>query len=87
MRFLVLACFFASSVVFAGAAVPLTPAGNGHLLVPAMVDGAGPFPAVLDTGADVSGVYQWFAEQLLLRPVGRTWDSVQWQPIQPASRT
>ncbi len=44
-------------------AVPLTPAGNGHLLIPVLVDGVGPFPAILDTGADESGVYQWFANQ------------------------
>ena len=45
------------------AAVPLTPAGNGHWLVPAFVNGKGPFPAVLDTGADASGIYHWFALQ------------------------
>ncbi|MDR3447487.1 pepsin/retropepsin-like aspartic protease family protein [Dyella sp.] len=50
------------------AAVPLTPGGNGHLLVPAFIDGKGPYPVILDTGADISGVYAWFAKQQHLTP-------------------
>lgn len=50
------------------AAVPLTPAGNGHLLVPAFINGSGPFPVILDTGADGSGLYTWFARQQHLSP-------------------
>lgn len=53
------------------AAVPLTPAGNGHLLVPAYINDKGPFPVILDTGADESGLYVWFAKQQQLTP-GRT---------------
>ena len=34
------------------AAVPFTPAGDGHDTVPAFVNGKGPFAFVLDTGAD-----------------------------------
>jgi hypothetical protein len=40
------------------------------LTVPAYVNGRGPYPFILDTGADGSGVYQWFAKQLKL-PQGR----------------
>ncbi len=50
------------------ASAPLTPAGNGHLLVPVLVDGKGPVPAVLDTGADETGVYAWFAKEAHLKP-------------------
>ncbi|MBN8809406.1 MAG: aspartyl protease family protein [Sphingomonas sp.] len=48
--------------------VPLTPAGNGHLVVPAFVNGKGTVPFVLDTGADGSHVYEWFARQQGLKP-------------------
>lgn len=47
----------------AGSSVPLTPAGNGHLVVPAFVNGKGTVPFILDTGADNSSVYDWFAKQ------------------------
>lgn len=47
----------------AGSSVPLTPAGNGHLVVPAFVHGKGTVPFILDTGADESSVYDWFAKQ------------------------
>ena len=50
------------------ASAPLMPAGNGHLLVPVLVNGKGPVPAVLDTGADESGVYAWFAKEAHLKP-------------------
>lgn len=48
---------------YAGATVLLTPAGNGHLVVPAFVNGKGTVPFILDTGADDSSVYDWFAKQ------------------------
>jgi predicted aspartyl protease len=48
--------------------VPLTPAGNGHLVVPAYINGKGTVPFVLDTGADDTYVYEWFARQQGLRP-------------------
>ncbi|WP_442680486.1 aspartyl protease family protein [Sphingomonas sp. ASY06-1R] len=47
----------------AGTSVPMTPAGNGHLVVPAFVNGKGTVPFILDTGADESSVYDWFAKQ------------------------
>jgi len=47
--------------------VPLSPAGDGHLTVPTFVDGKGPFPFILDTGAEASGIYQWLADHLRLR--------------------
>jgi predicted aspartyl protease len=55
-------------VVFssAQAAVPLSPVGEGHFSVPVFVNGIGPYPFILDTGADSSGVYQWFADQARL---------------------
>lgn len=43
--------------------VPMTPAGNGHLVVPTFVNGQGTVPFILDTGADSTGVYSWFARQ------------------------
>ncbi len=49
------------------AAVPLTPAGDGHDTVPAMVNGRGPFPFILDTGADETALYQWFAKKERLK--------------------
>jgi predicted aspartyl protease len=52
----------------AGSSVPLTPAGNGHLVVPAFVNGKGTVPFILDTGADGSHVYEWFARQQGLKP-------------------
>jgi len=45
------------------AAVPMSAAGDGHDTVPVYVDGKGPFPFILDSGADGSAVYSWFAEQ------------------------
>ncbi|MEI9982259.1 MAG: retropepsin-like aspartic protease [Aliidongia sp.] len=48
----------------ARAAVPLSKASTGHVTVPAMVDGQGPFDFVFDTGADESAVYAWFAKSL-----------------------
>lgn len=52
----------------AGSSVPLTPAGNGHLVVPTFVNGKGTVPFILDTGADGSHVYEWFAKQQGLKP-------------------
>jgi hypothetical protein len=47
----------------ARAAVPFTPAGDGHDTIPAFVNGRGPFAFILDTGADGSTLYKWFAEK------------------------
>ena len=52
----------------ADATVPLRPAATVHLMLPAFVNGKGPFQFLLDTGADESGVYRWFAEQQGLTP-------------------
>src|ERR1700728_662100 len=49
--------------------VPLDWDSTGHVVVPAMVNGKGPFEFILDTGADESAVYFWFAKSLHL-PVG-----------------
>jgi hypothetical protein len=48
--------------------VPLRPAAGVHLVVPALVNDKGPYPFILDTGADATGVYQWFAEAQHLKP-------------------
>jgi hypothetical protein len=54
----------------AQATVPMTWDSTGHVVVAAQVDGKGPYPFILDTGADESGVYDWFAKTLDL-PAGR----------------
>jgi predicted aspartyl protease len=54
----------------ARATVPLTPISDGHLLVPVYVDGKGPYPFILDSGADSSGIYQWFADEAGLKSAG-----------------
>jgi len=54
--------------VAAYAEVALTPAGDGHLVVPAYINGKGPFPFILDTGADGTGIYHWFALQEKMKP-------------------
>lgn len=63
---IVVSCVLLSA--YAGSSVPLTPAGNGHLVVPAFVNGKGTVPFILDTGADGSHVYEWFAKQQGLKP-------------------
>jgi predicted aspartyl protease len=50
----------------ASAQVPLTWDATGHVLVPTLVDGKGPYDFILDTGADESAVYHWFAKSLAL---------------------
>jgi predicted aspartyl protease len=49
------------------ATVPLSWDSTGHVVVPTMVNGKGPFSFILDTGADESGVYSWFAKSLDLQ--------------------
>jgi len=48
------------------AAVTLLPAPDGHFSVPVFVNDSGPYPFILDTAADSSGVYRWFADQAKL---------------------
>jgi predicted aspartyl protease len=55
----------------ARAETPLRWDSTGHVVVPAMVNGKGPFDFILDTGADESAVYAWFAKSLDL-PKGKT---------------
>ncbi|QNH21346.1 Aspartyl protease [Xanthomonas sp. GW] len=47
----------------ATAEVAMTPGVTGHLLVPVFVNGKGPYEFMLDTGADTSAVYAWFASE------------------------
>jgi predicted aspartyl protease len=54
----------------AHAEAPLRWDATGHVVVPATVDGKGPFDFILDTGADESAVYAWFAKALDL-PKGK----------------
>jgi predicted aspartyl protease len=49
--------------------VPLTRDSTGHVVVPTYVNGKGPYNFILDTGADETGVYTWFAKSLQL-PTG-----------------
>lgn len=53
------------------AAVKLDTLKDGHLVVPVYVNGGGPYPFVLDSGADTSVVYQWFAGKLGLKAAGK----------------
>lgn len=55
------------------AEVPLTWDSTGHVVVPALVNDNGPFAFMVDTGADESAVYSWFAKSLGL-PKGRAGD-------------
>jgi predicted aspartyl protease len=48
------------------AEVPLVKDSTGHVTVPAFVNGKGPFQFILDTGADESAVFSWFAKSLQL---------------------
>jgi predicted aspartyl protease len=48
------------------AAVPMSPAGDGHATVPVRVNGHGPYPFILDSGAEGSAVYQWFVDKAAL---------------------
>ncbi len=57
---------FASTVA---APVPLTLNGSGQVLVPAMVNGSGPYLFILDTGANRSAISQTLADRLSLPPV------------------
>lgn len=64
---LLLAIACASATTAADAAtesqVPLTLGKDGHDTVPVYVNGKGPYPFILDSGADGSAVYQWFADE------------------------
>lgn len=63
----------AALVAFAAVAeVPVSRSVDGHDTIPVMIDGKGPFPFILDTGADGGAVYAWFAQQQGLRKTGRT---------------
>src|ERR1700677_1639114 len=61
--------------------VPLSWDSTGHVVVPAMVNGQGPFEFILDTGADESAVYFWFAGGNR-RPPGNA--RRRWQRHQPS---
>ncbi len=49
-----------------GSQVALTAGSDGHDTVPVYVNDKGPYPFILDSGADGSAVYQWFADQAKL---------------------
>ncbi|ULU23877.1 retroviral-like aspartic protease family protein [Dyella terrae] len=49
--------------------VALSASPNGHDTVPVYVNGKGPYPFILDTGADGPAVYQWFADEARLPKV------------------
>jgi predicted aspartyl protease len=64
---LCIVAFFAF-VTSARAEVSLTRSSDGHDTVPVFVNGQGPYPFILDTGADGTAVYQWFAKAARLKP-------------------
>jgi hypothetical protein len=51
------------------APVPLTLTESGQVLVPAMVNGSGPYLFILDTGANRSAISQTLSNRLSLQPV------------------
>jgi predicted aspartyl protease len=57
---------FVSIITGVQAEVLLSKDATGHVTVPAFVNGTGPFPFILNTGADQSAVYSWFAKSLRL---------------------
>ena len=57
---------FVSITTGVQAEVLLSKDATGHVTVPTFVNGKGPFPFILDTGADESAVYSWFAKSLRL---------------------
>lgn len=61
--------FLAASI--SNADVALSSAGDGHDTIPVLVDGHGPYPFILDTGADSSAVYRWFADSAHLAKNGQ----------------
>ncbi len=67
-RLLTAAAVCALSLGAAQATVPLRPAATFHLVLPAYVDGQGPFQFMLDTGADNTGLFHWFTEQQGFKP-------------------
>jgi predicted aspartyl protease len=73
MRWRPLAALLGIALLAGGARaeVPLRWDSTGHVVVPAVVNGKGPFDFILDTGADESAVYAWFAKLLDL-PKGRS---------------
>ena len=54
----------------ARAEVPLRWDATGHVVVPTVVNGADPVGFILDTGADETGVFSWFAKRLKLPEAG-----------------
>jgi hypothetical protein len=58
----ILASVFLSAAAYAE--VPLSWDSTGHIMAPVFVNGKGPFEFILDTGADESAVYAWFAQSL-----------------------
>jgi predicted aspartyl protease len=63
---------FALSAAAVPAPIPFTLTGSGQVLVPALVNGSGPYLFVLDTGANRSAISSALAERLSLRPVAVT---------------
>jgi predicted aspartyl protease len=55
----------------AAAEVAMNTGATGHLVVPVSVNGKGPYQFMLDTAADTSAVYAWFASEQHL-PAGKT---------------
>lgn len=52
--------------------VPFRLGDDGAVVVPVVIDGRGPVPFLLDTGANGSAVFEGLAKELALPPVART---------------
>ncbi|WP_188657752.1 aspartyl protease family protein [Sphingomonas metalli] len=58
------------SATATGSAAPLTIAASGHPVAPVSVDEGRPAAFIIDTGAEGSAVYRWFAESRHLPEAG-----------------
>ena len=58
------------TAVVARAEVPMRWDATGHVVVPTRVNQSAPVNFILDTGADETGVYSWFAKRLNLPQAG-----------------
>jgi predicted aspartyl protease len=60
-------------------AVPLSYAPSGHPTVPTYIEGKGPYPFVIDTGAEGAALYRSFARQRGFEPLEGKFERLQGQ--------
>ena len=68
-----IACSLLARPALAGDGVRLKVVRNSFIVVPVTVNGLGPFPFLLDTGADTTLIDPALAKELGLQPVDRLW--------------